>query len=471
MRTSGLVLLGLISVTLAAPVTSIIGSTSPERLIETRQHSFSSSVPHVTGANCHVSRARPLSECPLQCHDRGLCGAGAPGDSPGECWCWSGWTGSDCSLMANSSQSNTNPTMPSSSSSALFQHPKSKFCYFHATATSFFDLTTFDEPSPALSNKLVERVTLVKEKQGNATRSLVMMVQEESEISSPLGDVVNKVNSIAAESRQKVIEGAAKVSNTIGRLMSGNPFTAFQAPPPPPPPEPEDDSIDVPAPPAPEFVPAPEKVVEKEIENVVEETIVFGDAAAHVTSSCFTWHPLRNGSSTQGFSFHPPASLFARHDTTLDVIGKLYPFPPSTPTNPRLMIAANLKWMLIHSIDGSNINYRTLAQGKSRVEDGKFVGMGSFEGIPVYGQIPRFFGGYVALWVDLKFDAQPSSDPSIDLARQAVICDDIRYIMQEGPKSESDGGLSVEPEVDCEDCNEDPINNPVIHLPLIRLQE
>eukprot|EP00298_Acanthocystis_sp_HF-20_P003405 c13764_g1_i1.p1 GENE.c13764_g1_i1~~c13764_g1_i1.p1 ORF type:complete len:549 (+),score=193.31 c13764_g1_i1:36-1649(+) len=452
-------------------------------IISTRSNSFINSLPHITGANCHVSIVRPLSDCPSKCNLRGVCGEGKKGDNPGECQCFENWSGHDCSQISsifqqkeqeyaqklsvseepkeqmfekeieNQNKTNNKNNDNNNESTNQSYYPKVKFCYFTLNtnfssinpfkdnSNNFFDYTLYDEPSPQLSKtlsvfennkKIPEEIFNQKKSFNNSAIAPQMLVQD-------LRLIALKSEVLSKENKKK--EDDDDDDN--------------EAPPPPP----------LPSSSSSEQIDNSEDNEEDQVPNTIR---MFGDLGTYQTSTCAIWR--RGGpnySPVQGFSIVPLKMASSEGLINIEIGGKLY-------CSDILKVGkvsktgkgyASLQWLLLHSEDGTNLKYRTLAQGKQVVLDGQCLGMGEFEGIDVYAHIPNYSPsvGYVALWMKVDF----LGDDNNNTSDYVTICDDFKYKFTALPVN---GTLSTfSGETDCsnkgsirDDC--EAANDPVVTL-------
>jgi hypothetical protein len=95
-----------------------------------------------------------------------------------------------------------------------------------------------------------------------------------------------------------------------------------------------------------------------------------------------------------------------------------------------------LQWMLVHSTDGSNMNYRTLAQGEAEIINGTFAGHGANEGLTVYGIAPSYTpAGYIALWLNFRFTGE--KNPFSRRPRRGLVYDDLKWTFTKGERGAS----------------------------------
>jgi hypothetical protein len=240
--------------------------------------------------------------------------------------------------------------------------------------------------------------------------------------------------------------------------------------PPPPPPEESDDE------PSPSISPSPSnKPMALEV-NLIDG---FGDGAMHFAQDHIAWYDRED---IVGLMLQPPANVFPGFATVVEISGKLY-------CHDRLnqIKAANagksvpksvdgdapnsgiLQWMLVHSMDGSNMQYRTLSQGEIEIRNGTFVGYGAYEGVTVFGMVPKFSaGGYVALWLTYRFSGE--RNPFAKRIRRSVVYDDLKWTFKKGSPLTFTGGVAAPQTAssgDCADCISDPAQEHVIDLPMM----
>lgn len=472
----------LCGVAVALPTTQIV--VRPNTIVDTRVHAFRASLPHLAGGNCHVSVIRPLSDCPDGCTDRGLCDAGMPGDNPGECWCMDGWKGKACTQRVNlHADLNVTASGGHRGSSSAFRHPRVKMCYYQANAANFFDMTTFEQPEPILANQVrLEQVTVTQRL--NATRAAVMLLEEDEDAPAPPSeDVIDNEDEntpptqLAATEQnpltKAIAEGALKANEALNKLAN------IGSPPPPPPPEEET----APPPPPPEeeteeesVSPSPSPSPSVFVDLEVDVIDAYGDVGILVAENRISWTEKEG---IVGYTLQPPSSFFPGFDTVVEISGKLYchdhmehvknAFLAKRPSRDAASDSGALQWMLVHSTDGSNMNYRTLAQGEAEIINGTFAGHGANEGLTVYGIAPSYTpAGYIALWLNFRFTGE--KNPFSRRPRRGLVYDDLKWTFTKGSASGvASAPKAAKSESDCSDCISDPADEHVINLPMGRV--
>lgn len=334
-----------------------------------------------------------------------------------------------------------------------------KFCYYAVSTKSFFDFTEFEPPVP-LTESTIVMVTVVPT---TPVKDAVTLLELEASAWGNMGSLQPSLN-VATDTGaldQQLKDAGATVSSGLkaggseiakGTNALKNLVTPKQPAPSTPPPPPEDDPVPPPPPPPLASVsPSPSTPP-----NVITESVdAFGSEYRYFDGRCATWKlPTPDESTAMGYTFEPKTAM--GRPTSVEVHGQLYSFEKTSEGSIRRSNGnVTIKWMLVHSVDGSNMNYRTLNQGQAKMINGTFDGLGQFEGLSIYGKAPRFASGsYIALWLDVVV-ADTNTEAEI------LVCDNLQYVIEQSRES----ALTPQ-QADCPRCSRDPVQDSVIRLEL-----
>lgn len=204
------------------------------------------------------------------------------------------------------------------------------------------------------------------------------------------------------------------------------------------PPPPRSDQAD--QPPATPPVEDRRSEAEQRMDSMVEAggAGIYGDVGAYHSATCSVWRGDGGGSGKlQGWSMEPDPNMFAGHLLDIEIDGDLYCSDRSRAGTALTGKGSGLlKWMLLYSPSGSNVDYRTLKQGTTTIQDGVCAGLGEHAGIKVYTHIPDFTGGYISLWASVEFGGASSES-------YATLCDDLRVKFSQGAEGSMGNRLAA----------------------------
>lgn len=377
--------------------------------------------------------------------------------------------------------------------SGSFEYPKVRFCYYTTNASNVLDFTSYDQPSAQITNVIgpehssyqAETADLLQlEEMGspgdavafagtpslhpadpnapNAASQLLSSLTRDSRTSllaaaNATDNVLEGVANATASADSSVRSGWEKANQKIDvakavvvektKAIANKIAAAFSDPTPTVTPTPTPTLAppvltNTPTPtPTPSALPTPTPTYMEE-EDVAAENLLeplpqpkmvetFGDLGSYSTATCAVW---RYGgpafSNLQGFVFELAVPVYPDNKIVLEITGSL--LCSDLGRTGSLLTGkgkAEVSYILVHSRDGTNVNYRTLDQGTVNITNGQCDGYGRFEGIPVHGHVTDLTpspGAYVALWLDVQF-AHGAADGDF-----VTVCDDLQYVLKRG---------------------------------------
>eukprot|EP00300_Choanocystis_sp_HF-7_P002486 c11888_g1_i1.p1 GENE.c11888_g1_i1~~c11888_g1_i1.p1 ORF type:complete len:1759 (+),score=205.64 c11888_g1_i1:31-5307(+) len=169
---------------------------------------------------------------------------------------------------------------------------------------------------------------------------------------------------------------------------------------------------------------------------------IYGDLGTYHTHSCAVWR--RNGPNyhdIQGFTVAPMKNFYKGKEMTIKISGVLHCSDLLDAHGTHVGHgSASIHWAIFHSRDGSNSNAKpitknefdatTFARGTFEVTDGQCVDFGN--GVPIQGFVPRFQGGYVAIWMKLEWKGEDNGED------YALVCDDVTFEVVQGVNVDPD---------------------------------